>query len=319
MKQSFETLIRKIHHYPDHFLDCDLRIYLSTNQIQVLNQAGIITRGSDLLQIPCSSCDNNHWSEVCIVNGQHYYECPSDSEPIPVTVSDITVWQFQIEQFLLLLGARIQMKLSVEELAIDGLWQMGYFIKNDVRHCCYYYQGKNPSEVIDHIELLPRKDYRYIVFTPYPQRLEFPNSSKQILVIDIAEMVSLKAREIVINKTYWDTCLVHGFKVVEFNPSNGDLCVNGKLIASITPATAAYHFTNILWKNFNEPISNADIGLYVVNQMGKHIEDIDGNFCYKQKSAIKKSSSKPKLIKQIFETTSTPNDEIAFRMRNPIL
>jgi hypothetical protein len=317
MSQSFEAFIKDVHHYPNCLSNNDL--HLSVDDVQILDAAGILTRGSDLEQTLCTSCDENHLADVYVADEQHYYQCPAAIEPNPVTASMMMAWKFQMEPFLLLLGTRLQMKLGVEKLeAGDGLWQIGFFIKNDVRHCCYYYQGKNPNEAVDHIELLPRKDYRYIVFTPHPQSFKFPMSNKQTLVVDIAEMVTLKARKIVVNKTYWNKCLVHGFKIVEFNPSNGDLCVNGELIAPITPASAEYHFANILWANFNLPVSHADIGMYVVNHMGKHIEDIDGNFCYKQKSAIKAASSKPKLIHQILETTTTPNGELAIRMRNPI-
>ena len=319
MEQSFATFIRVIRHFPKYFPTHELNQCLSIDDVHILNVAGILTRGSDLEEIPCPNCEGEHWVDLYVAEKQHYYQCPSTIEPNTVAAAMLTVWEFQVEPFLLVLGTRLSMKTSIEKLEISELWQMGFFVKNDVRHCCYYYQGKNPNTVVDFIQKLPRKDYRYIVFTPYPQDLDFKETNKRVLAIDIAEMVMIKAKSISIGKKYWEDCLAQGFKVVEFDPSNGDLCVRGEPIASIEPATAAYHFANILWMNFNFPVSHADIGMYVVNHMGKHIEDIDGNFCYKQKSAIKKSSSSPKLIDQIFETTSTPDGEPAIRMRNPIL
>ncbi len=321
MEQSFAAFIREIRHFPQHISTHKLTNRLSKNDIDILNKVGVLKRGSDMEDIPCPNCEGDHWVDLYVAEGQHYYQCPAAIEPNPVAASLLTVWQFQVERFLFLFGTCLnKMQPGIEKQAIDDeLWQIGFFIRDDVRHCCYYYQGKKPNAVVDFIQKLPRRDYRYIVFTPYPQDFEFKDTNKRILVIDIAEMVTIKAKSISINKKYWDDCLAQGFKIVEFDPSNGDLCVKGEPIASIEPATAAYHFAHILWLNFNLPVSHADIGMYAVNHMGKHIEDLDGNFCYKQKSAIKKSSSKPKLINQIFETTSTPDGDPAIRMRNPIL
>lgn len=319
MEQSFAAFIRVIRHFPEYFPTHNLNQYLSIDDINTLNRAGILTRGSDLEEIPCPNCEGDHWVELYVKEKQHYYQCPATIEPNSVMASRLTVWKFQVEPFLLLLGTRLQVKLSIEKQAVDdGLWQMGLFIRDDIRHCCYYYQGKKSNAVVDFIQKLPRKDYRYIVFTPHSQEFDFKDTNKRVLAIDIAEMVIIKAKSISINKKYWEDCLSHGFKTVEFDPSNGDLCVKGEPIASIKPSTSAYHFASRLWSDFNMPISHSDIVMYVAEQMGKYFEDTDGNFCYKQKDAIKKLSSKPKLIQQIFETTSTPKGEHAFRMRNPV-
>lgn len=319
MSGSFESFIKDIRHYPNQISDPELHGYLSSDDIKILKDARILVRGSDLKEVPCPSCDENHWIETYMLDGQRYSQCPMDSGPIPITDSMVTVWVFQTEPFLALCGGRLKITVGVEKLAVDGLWHVGVSIKNDVRHYFYYYQGKNPNAVIGHIQSLPRKDLRHIVFTSHPQEFEFKDNNNQILVIAITEIVSLKNEKLTIDKEYLDTCLVHAFRTVDFDPSNGDLCVRGEPIAAITPTTAEYYFAKVLWENFNMPISHTQIALYISDNMGKSFADTDSNLCYKQKRAIKKLATNQKLIEQIFEPTNTLDGENAFRMRDPIL
>lgn len=317
MSQSLEILLQQLHFYPDHFQDCHLRKYLSTQQIEALQNARILVPSSDLQQIICPSCDNGHFIDVYFENDEYRCRCPEDILPNVLTKTDIATWSFEVESFLLPIAETLKLHGSVDKLLIPGLWSLGSYIREGIRHYCYYYQGKNFPAAEKWIKE-QHNQYRYIVLTNKQEICQSPSIESKFLTIPITEIVSLKhARVHIDQKSFFQQC-VNGFRAVIFNPKNGELLVNGTSIAIVTPTTSEYYFVQALWELFNEPVAHETLARHIRNETNTQYSETDSKLCHKQKNAIKKASSDSDLINQVFFSNKDENGNLGYMMRNPV-
>lgn len=318
MKKSFTSLIKAIHHYPDYIQDRHLGYLLHDADRGSLEDLAVLKRGSDLKEVLCQSCDEDHFLEVRVEDGKIYCFCPqSDIDRNYLEPHEVKTWCFEVEIFLQKLAHQLDIDDHVEKLEVQNMWQVGGFSKDDTRYNCYYYQGKYFEEALAFIQRQPSHMRRYIIFM---NKEEIPSSLEtehELLFIEVNELTELKGKQLVFNKKHFNELLIHGFRSVFFNPKNGDLIVNGRPISRITPASPEYYFTELLWKNFNEPVSHKKIESYIFEKTKKEYSDTAGNLCYKQKKKIKETSEESKIIDEIFQTTNDLNGDNAFIMRSP--
>lgn len=318
MKKNFIHFVEQLHYHSDCFREHQLCALLESNDIKTLKDSGFLKRGGDLKEILCKSCDNDHFLPVRVEDGKSYYLCPyEDTARNYLTLHDIATWNFDTESFLQQLSFKLEIEANIEKMEVQDMWQIGSFSKDDTRHNCYYYKGKRFNEALDFIQDQPPQMRRYVIFTNKQETASSLTSSHNWLPIEIKELVELKNGRLIFNKKYFNDFLIHGFRSVFFNPKNGDLTVNGRPISRITPTSPEYYFAELLWKNFNEPVSHKKIEAYIYEKTKKTYVDTAGNLCYKQKKKIKSTSEEPKLIDEIFQTTTDLDGNNAFIMRNP--
>lgn len=316
--KSFSRFLENIHYYPDYFLESQLQAVLLDADITLLKNMGLLQQGSDIKEIPCQSCDDDHFLAVKVEKGKLYYFCPqSDISRNYLDPGEVRTWQFNVEGFLQMLALQLHIDGNVEKLEVKGMWQIGGFSKDDARYNCYYFQGRNFHEALAFIERQPSHMRRYILFTNQGNFIAPLTSGHSFLCIEITELIEVKSKHLSFKKKLFDEFLITGFRSVLFNSKNGDLTVNGKPIASITPSTAEYYFTELLWKHFNEPVPHQSIKRHIYIKTGKDYDDGPQKLCHKQKNKIKKEADEPALIDQIFKTTKDYDGKNAYIMRNP--
>jgi len=316
MQKTISQFIERIHLYQDYFLENQLTNTLEEVDIKALKDLGLLKRGDDLKEIPCQNCDDAHFLQVRVRDGKMYCVCLyEDTDCNYLTSEDVATWNFDVETFLNQLGVKLGIETNVEKMKVQGLWQIGGFSKDSTRHNCYYYQGKQFEEAMAFIKKQPISMRRYVIFTNKQEVSMLETHS--LLLIEVKELLSLKKKGFVFDKNLFDEYLINGFRNVIFTPKNGELIVNGRPISLITPSNPEYYFVNILWKNFNEPISHQKIKNYIYEKTGKDYEDDPQKLSHKQKSKIKGESSDPKLIDEIFQTTKDSDGNNSYIMLNP--
>lgn len=316
MQKSLARFIEQIHHYPDYLLETQLKNLLEDKDVKSLKELSFLKQGSDLKEILCKSCDDDHFLLIKVDNGKPYYLCSQeDTGRNYLCPEEISTWKVDIEALLQQLSLKLNIETSIEKMQVEGLWQIGGFSKDDTRHDCYYYQGKNFQEVLDFIKQLPSTLKRYVIFTA-KQETSTLESAHELLLLGLKDLMSLKTK-LTFNEKLFNEFLIHGFRSVIFQTKNGDLIVNGQTIANVTPSTPEYCFVELLWKNFNEPVSHQKIKAYIYKKTGKEYEDDSQKLSHKQKSKVKTDSKNPSLIDEIFQTTKDFAEENAYIMKNP--
>lgn len=306
-----------MHHYPDCFLEYQLASLLDMKDMETLKKTGLLKQSGDLKEVLCPSCDNDHFLPIKVENGKPYCYCANeDTARNYLTLKEVSTWTFDVEAFLLQLGLKLEIDINIEKMKVQGMWQIGGFSKDNTRHNCYYYQGRNFEEALAFIKQFPSELRRYVIFTN-KQEISTLESAHELLLVELKELVSIKNAKVIFDRKVFDEFLINGFRNVIFLPKNGDLIVNGEPIASITPSTAEYNFVELLWKCFNEPVSHQKIKRHIYQKTSKDYEDNAQKVCHKQKNKIKAQSSKPALIDKIFKTTKNLDGENAYIMRNP--
>ena len=318
MQKSFPLFIEAISRYPDYFQSRQLLSLLNDSDIEALKKLGLLKRGSDLGEVTCPSCHDGHFLEVRIEGDRPYCFCStSDTAHNYLEPQDVETWHFEADIFLQQMALQLGIDDRVEKLTVPNMWHVGGFSKDDTRHDCYYYQGKNTEVALSHIGGLPSSMRRYILFTNKQTNFASPTMEHEFLHVPITDVVSLKRGSPSFAKKVFNEYLVSGFRVVRFNVKNGDLIVNGKRIVTIPLSNPEYYFALKLWVNFNEPVANEDTKNFIYAKTKREYADTSDNLCYKQKEKIKKASDAPGLVDCIFKTANDINGENAFIMRNP--
>ncbi|MEK7524389.1 MAG: hypothetical protein AAB588_05175 [Patescibacteria group bacterium] len=316
MEKSFARFIEAIHHYPDYFQESQLQSFLKGSEIKLLKDLGFLKRGDDLKEIPCPSCDDTHFLDVLIENGKLYCVCStSDTSRNYLNPQAVETWHFDVETFLQKMALQLGIDDRVEKLVVPNMWQIGGITQDGMRHSCYYYQGKKISEALAFVQKQPSQMRRYILFTNHEAVFSIP-SDHELVNIPVNEITGLEKEQLIFDGRHFGEYLVSGFRSVVFH-KNGDLIANGETIASITPSTAEYHFVELLWGNFNEPVSHQRTQRHIYQKTGKEYEDDASKLSHKQKNKVKKESKKPALIDEIFKRTKDLEGKNAYIMKNP--
>lgn len=318
MRKNFAKFIERLHHHPACFQEYHLDTLLESKDIKALKDSCFLKRGSDLKEILCKSCDNDHFLPVKVENEQAYYLCPyEDTSRNPLELEEITTWQFNVEAFLQELCLKLEVQSNIEKMVVQGLWQVGSFTKDDTRHNCYFYHGKQFDEALAFIKQLPSNNRRYVIFTS-KQETSTLESEHDLRLVEMKDLVIIKNTKLVFDGKFFNEFLINAFRNVIFSKKNGDLIVNGQTIANVTPSTAEYNFVELLWENFNEPVSHQRIKGHIYKKTSKEYEDDPQKLSHKQKNKVKKESSAPSLIDEIFKTTKDFDGNNAYIMRNPV-
>lgn len=318
MPKSFSRLLEAIHLYPDGIPEGQLGNLLDAHDAEALRELGILTRGSDLTEVLCRSCDEDHFVQVWIEAGKPCCFCSrSDCRPCPLGPEDVAVWLFDAEAFLHVMAPKLGIEDSVEGLEVEGMWQVGSLSRDDTHHACYYYQGENVADALAFIDKQRSQMRRHVLLVNSAVTATTRSEGNAVLLIETNDVAELKNGKPTFHKKIFDEWLVHGFRSVIFNPANGDLIADGKRIATVTPSSTEYYFVKLLWQRFNEPIAHEKMARYIYEKTKKDYSESFGKLANKQKDKVKKASTDPALIDKIFDTTRDQDGKNAYIMRNP--
>lgn len=316
MQKTFPSFLRQLHLARKSFRESDILKVLSEEDFEELKNLNLLRSSGDATHIMCESCDDPHSVPVRYRNGKLYAACISDSKPRLIEPTEVRRWELNVQGFLQGMASKFGIDGSIEELEVAGLWQMGGFSKDDTHHTCYFFCGRDFSKVVDFLKTQPANFRRYIVITSKQEQAHL-SLSQELLLIEVEYLVSLQSGTVKFNKKVFDNHLISGFRSVLFDVKNGDLSVDGQLVASITPSTPEYHFVQALWEDFNVPRSHGGLVRHIYKKTRQEYADTDGKTCHKMKRSIKKDAKNKEMIDRIFKSTKTENGENGYIMKNP--
>ena len=316
MQKSFPLFLRQLHLARKSFRESDILKSLTPEDFEELKNLNLLKSSGDATHVICESCNEPHHVPVKYRDGKLYTACVSDSKPNFLNPSAVRRWELNIHSFLQGMTIKFGIDGSIEALEVEGLWQMGGFSKDDTHHICYFFCGKNFTKVMDFIKTQSPDFRRYVVITCKQEESNL-NSPHELLLIEVQHLVNLQSGDLKFNKKSFEKHLVSGFRSVLFDEKNGDLTVNGQLVASITPSTPEYHFVQALWGDFNLPRSHGGLVRHIYKKTRQEYADTAGKTCHKMKRNIKKDAENKEIIDRIFKSTKTENGENGYIMKNP--
>jgi hypothetical protein len=320
MQKSFSLFLHQLHLTRKSFRELHILKSLTLEDFEELKNLNLLKSDSDATHIMCESCDSPHSVPVKYRDGKFYAACISDSKPRLLNPNEVRKWELNIQGLLQGMANKFGIDASIEALGVEGLWQMGGFSKDDTYHACYFFCGRDFDQVIEFIKTQPENFRRYIVVTSrVTSRHEEALISlpQELLFIEVEHLVSLQSGNLKFNKKVFENHLIRGFRSVLFDGKNGDLSVDGQVVASITPSTPEYHFVQALWEDFNLPRSHGGLVLHIYKKTRQAYADTDGKTCHKMKRNIKKDAKNKEMIDRIFKSTKTENGENGYIMKNP--
>ncbi len=316
MQKSFSLFLRQLHLSRNSFRESDILKSLTQDDFEELKNLDLLKRGSDSTHVICESCDDSHAIPVKYDGKKPYAACISDSIPNYLKLSEIRRWKFDVYSFLQGMTVKLGINEEIEALEMDGLWNLGTFTKDDTRHICYFFQGKDFVKALKFIRKQPSNLRRYVVIT-CKQELNVLAMEHELLLIEVTYLVDLQSGNLKFSKKVFDDHLTSGFRNVNFDATNGDLSANGEVIVSITPSTPEFYFTELLWRKFNSPQSHQGLVNHIYKKTGKEYDDPRDKVCHKMKRKVKEGAEKSEIIDQIFKTTKDENGENSYIMKNP--
>ena len=125
MQKSLARFIEQIHHYPDYLLETQLKNLLEDKDVKSLKELSFLKQGSDLKEILCKSCDDDHFLLIKVDNGKPYYLCSQeDTGRNYLCPEEISTWKVDIEALLQQLSLKLNIETSIEKMQVEGLWQI---------------------------------------------------------------------------------------------------------------------------------------------------------------------------------------------------
>lgn len=315
MSFAFHSFLSQLHrHY--RFTHEELGEFLNEKELKALKNSGLLQESHHEEQVSCQSCDDSHPLKVQKDGDEIYSFCSkSDEDRQPIDPNSLATWVLNVEAFLGQLALNLGIEPNVEQLELEGFWEVGRLNKDKALHTCYYYQGKHAAQVMEFIAQQNQRGMRCILFTNVELKHSRQEEVGPLLPIDVRGLIELNRGKIRFSKAYFNQQVSRSIRNVIFE-ENGELYHGTQLVARITPSTAEYYYADILYQNFNEPVSHEKIKRYICKKM--HWEYVDGpsDLAHKQKSKIKKEAIKPDLVAKIFERTKDVEGKKAYIMQN---
>lgn len=317
---AFQTqqLLNKLKlHYPCSFSYNELQEMLGESDTSILLNLGILREGKPMKSIFCPSCQNEH--EVVIHSKTEAFVVCTDEDTGRIIVNPETLrtWQFDIPRFLELTAKELKIAGEIKNVVADDLWQMGKIKKDGKNFLVFYSRTNKLNSYSDFFDAFKSPIKNFVIFTNTETPL-LKIERAEAVVIAIADIVEIKNKSLTWNTKLFQKHLLNAFRQVVFYSANGDLAINGKILDNIIPSTPEYFFIDILWQNFNQPVSHDSIFSYCKERLNKkNYSDTAQVFCNKMKSNIKKKFKNNAYVDKIFRSTKTTNGLNSYKMTNP--
>lgn len=152
MQKSLPIFLRQLHLWKSSIRELDVLKSLSQDHFDELKNLNLLIQSSDSTHVTCTSCDEPHSIAVRCDDEGLYTACVSDSKKNHLEPKKVQNWGFNIELFLQQLALKFGITEQVTDLLVDGLWLVGDFYEEGVTYACYFFHGKDFSNVVDFLK-----------------------------------------------------------------------------------------------------------------------------------------------------------------------
>jgi len=308
MKQLFRRLSLA---YPLILTERELNRLIALKERRVLSQLGILGPGKPLDAVECKTCSTFH--EIHVQSDERiFYVCP-DGGKESVNPQDINTWTVRYGELFDSLSKGLGFDSQVVELREATLWRLGT-TQVDNAIIPVFFSREKVAE--------PSKTPQEITIVASHQPSKFVSDDTR-LVIALEDILADNANRGLWSKRKWASLLTNRSRKTIFD-SNGDLIVDGKRIAAISPSSPPYYFVEALNNKYNLAVSQDDIFSYCEQKIARQkgttewkSEYTPQSFCNKMKALIKHDAIDKKMIDQVIKHTRTTDGKNAYRLTRP--
>lgn len=247
-----------------------------------LLKLGILKEKDICTELDCDLCDENHHATPFQNGDDFMIVCGSSSRK--VSSDELKIWTVNQDTLLKL----IQENLGITGNPVDEtqgdkkLWKIGTKSTKHSTIAFYYLRQDSPLE-FERLrnEVHDVHNNHNVIFTntdidaqPNVQNEQFVNLSS---LIDTGTFLfSTKKLDAILIKR----------RRVQFDASSGNLFLDGTLVHAFGKGNERKYFIEKLWKDFEQPVTNADLYKFVRGKMGSSVADTAQKYCNKVKNAI---------------------------------
>lgn len=306
-----EWILKRIEQSDNYFGYNDFLSY--PKDLNKLKALGIIEHEGNLDEIECSICFENHTTQIRHKNNELFIICENGHGRKDIDQEVLMLYKFNINRFLLQFAKQIpNIQTDIKEVIPNKLWKLGSLIYDDNKLEIFY--TINIAKQKDKIISITKNLKHILLFNNSNSQTQLPNTIYNLPILNCIKGITTK--EITLDKRHLNEFLIKNLRKVIFKEDK--LYVHGQKIVHIDYHTSNYYFLEILWKNFDKPVSHKKIFEYVQKKMKKEYNDTAQLFCNRRKESIRKKSINIQLVENILTSCTTKNGLAAIRLSPPI-
>ena len=282
-------------------------------------ERGIFKQVDTIQTHECSACNEMH--DVLEDNGNFFYVCPNWGKTTLNPV-ELVRWELDPEKLAQFVASefRLDGKLKVIN---DSLYQLGRIEIHKQAASIFLLRGDVESQK----EALESQGGVKVVLCTNQQDL--PPEQNQTSYTHLIDYLDVEKDKVKLDHDEFFFFVSQQLHIVHFNAENGDLSANGKLVVNVTPSSPEYYFIEMLWQDFDKPVSHQQLFRYVICKqhnldmnddqidLDQYSESTPQALCNKLKSLIKtsaKSNTAKQQVDQMIMTTRTTDENNAYRL-----
>lgn len=282
-----------------------------------LKDLGVVERMSTAYQRLCPTC-NSEYLEAHVVSASRAYTLCTQQEESGRDYFDpeeLYKWLFSMSRLLNLIQTTIGIGSQTLQDHIPGLlWGLGMLRIDGIDQRIFFCRDIDEIDK-PRLSIFINRAESVILYTGTPH-IALPDENKTLLVALSDVLVGVKNNKIDFDSKQLKKIVSEAFRQVAFIPLSGELLVRSQSLGIITPSSPEYYFLDILWRNFNKPVSHDAIFAYIKKHLHRDDYSITpAALCHKKMSAIRKLLGK--VVDTFIISTATVNGENAYQMISP--
>lgn len=260
-----------------------------------LVQKKVLKHSSNLDAVECNFCEAENWHECQVRNkdGKLSYVCDNGNGAKKLTDEDVAIFECDNANFLRTLTD--ELGLSVDrashkdetEYSNDALFRLGMYENKEkkMKVEVYYLRNNDDFEPSILFKELGNQPKMLITNT---MRANIVSGKENLSTCILSEILAPQKKKDIFDKDAFTRCF-DAVRRVRFDPKQGNLFLDEKLVYTAGLNSREYHFLACLWERWQQQVPHSDIHQSVKDAIGQDVADAAQKFCNKMKSNIKKT------------------------------
>ncbi len=282
------------------------------NDFDILTQQKILAHTSNIEEIDCDLCDENHTTPIRQDGSRLFIVCEYGCGVRDIQSEELAIYEYKPTQLLSLFLSSLGLsQTNITENVIGLLWDLGSHKFDDTEYQMFF---SNDIDKIDsgHLSIINVFPNAILFYTGTPRRT-LPERLCTIPFLDSIKNITKKSLSVDKEKIL-SHVRAHTRQVVF---DNGDIFIHGEKLGHIPMSTADYFFVKRLYQDFNTPVSHEELFTYCKAKLKKaDYEATAQKFCNKRMASIRKILGNREKVDSIFMSEKTKNGLNGYKMKS---
>lgn len=273
-----------------------------------LVQKKILVRTSNLDEVGCELCGEDHNCQVREEDGKLFYVCENGGGWKELVDDDVALFEYDNNAFLKLIATELRLKTddvsSKEEGAYTdcAFFRIGTYEDKKMKAEAFYLRNADAFESSLYFSKLG--NVQKVLITNI-QRADIVMGKENLFTCVLKEILAPNSSGNLFDKAEFMKCFKTARRI-HFDKKQGHLSLDGKRICTVSKDSQLYYFLLYLWDRWMQQVSYSDIYHFVKDEMNeeKIKNETTPKFCHKLKNEVKNKCPKStsKIIDQIITT-----------------